>query len=264
MFSRLRLDCCNVFVTNWHGSRIALKMIMSMSDVPGRPRSWQFAIGLFLIVESSLAIGYMNIAVLYLLGTPLFVLLAGLVLVWFSRVGLRFKIICSCLPIPLFLAGFITFYHLLPRAEPETFLLPDQFRGQIEIIFDEKCGEDIPHELGRRIYRFPESGVLIVNGPRTYGVIDRRFMLVDQHGNKSRIPEFHWSDIEQEKLDWHWFLSHSGLTADTVGVFWAYQSSFSFIVSSYGNFAEVDPRSGTNWKEFDTRRNKILRQCRSL
>lgn len=237
--------------------------LVSMNDVPGRSQSWQFAIGLAVIVESSMAIGYMNLAVLYLLGTPFLVLLAGLVLVWFSRVDLKLKFLCSCLPIPLFIFGFFIFYQMLPKAEPETFLVPAQFRGQFEVVFGEKCGEAATHENGRRIYQIPVSGVLIVNGPQTFGVVDRRVILVDDQGNKTVIPEFHWSDIERERLDWRWYFSRDRLTEETVGVFWAYRNCCSFIISSYGDFAQVDPRSGSNGNRFETRRNEILRQCRT-
>jgi hypothetical protein len=231
--------------------------------MPEESKKTTFIVGVVLVVFSSLIIGFLNIGILYLLGTPFVPLLVGLGLVWFSKAALRSKLFATVLPIPALLLGFMIFYQILHKAEPETFLIADNFRGRFEIVYNEACGEAIKYENGRRLYTIPESGILIVNGAETLGVIDRKFELVDASGNRKKIPEFHWGHYDREREDWHWYLSGDKLDRETVGVFWAYTTGFSFIVSSYDSEENNKVQKELRWKEFEGRRNAILQECRS-
>ncbi len=93
-------------------------------------------------------------------------------------------------------------------------------------------------KMERRIYHVPDNGILITNAKQTFGIIDRKFYLVDEKGNRNELPEFHWSKFEEEKKDWHWTFSNTKLSKDLVGIFWAYTNGFSFIISDYNSLAE--------------------------
>ncbi len=219
--------------------------------------------GIVIVVFSSLAIGFLNFSVFYLLGIPLIPLLVGIILIWSSRAGLRYKLICTALPIPLVVLGFLSFIQILPKGEPETFLIHDSFRGQFEVIFDEKCGTAIDYENRRRVYKIPESGIAIVSGSRTMGVMDREFLLVDSVGNRNEIPVFHWSDYSREIEDWQWLLSFEKPNRETVGIHWAYQIGFSFFVSNYNEFDINKEQKEERSKEFRRLRDEALKTCRN-
>lgn len=226
-------------------------------------RSGIFKVGVTLIIFFSAVIGFFNIAVLYWFGIPILGLLAGLVLVWFANENIKIKVLSTLIPIPIILVFCFLFYLLLPKAEPETILLPRNFRGQLEIVFDEPCGQSIVYEKGRRIYHIPDNGVLIINSKQMMGVIDRKFYLTDESGNIAELPEFHWSKFEEEKHDWHWTFSNTKLSKDLVGVFWACTNRFSFIISNYLSLKEQNRETiEKSRKAFGENVETALKQCR--
>ena len=215
--------------------------------------SKQFAAGIVLTVLCSVIIGFFNIAVLYWFGIPILGLLAGLILVWSSQETVKIKLFSTFAPLPIIVFSFFLFYLLLPKAEPETFLIPQNFRGRFEIVFDEPCGQSTIYEKEHRIYTIPEDGILIFNTKRTLGVTDRKFYLIDEKGNQTELPQFHWSEFEREKEDWHWKSAKTNLSKDLVGVFWAYTNSFSFIISDYlsleNQIKETNEKLGKEFSE---------------
>jgi hypothetical protein len=234
-----------------------------MTEKIFQKRSRIFKVGIILIIFFSAVIGFFNIAVLYWFGLPILGLLAGTIAVWFSKESIKTKILSSILPLPIILFSFFLFYLLLPKAEPETILLPQNFRGHLVVVFDEPCGQSLAYEKGRRIYRIPNNGILIINAKQTFGVIDRKFYLVDENGNKVEMPEFHWSKFEQEQNDWHWTFSSTKLSKNLIGVFWAYTNRFSFIVSDYLSLEEQNVETlEKRQKAFSENIETILKQCR--
>lgn len=226
-------------------------------------RSIKFKVGIALIFLFSATIGFFHIGVLYLFGIPIFGLLAGFVLIWFSKKSLKTKILSSLFPIPIIAIFFSLFYLLSPKAEPETVLIPKNFRGQFEIIFNKPCGETLPYENGRRIYKIPDNGILITNSKETFGIINRKFYLVNEKGERNQLPEFSWSNFEDEKANWLWVFSKTKLTKDLVGVFWAYSGRFSFIISDYETLEKEDTETKLNNQEnFSRQVNFQLQQCR--
>jgi hypothetical protein len=120
-----------------------------------------FWIGIVLIATFSLLCGFLNIGLVYIFALPLIPVLIGLILVWISSARAKKKFLASLIPVPAMAIGFLVFFWLLPKAEPETFLLPDNYRGVFTVVFVDGCGSPIPYENGRRIYNIPASGVLL-------------------------------------------------------------------------------------------------------
>ncbi len=184
-------------------------------------------------------------------------------MVWVAEETVKMKLLSTFVSVPIILTAFFLFYLLLPKAEPETILIPQNFRGQFEIVFNEPCGQSLIYEKGRRIYHIPENGILITSGKRTMGVIDRKFYLVDESGNQAELPEFHWSKFEEEQNDWHWTFSEIKLSKDLVGVFWAYRNGFSFIVSDYLSLEKEDKKmKEEKQKMFQNAADLQLKECR--
>jgi hypothetical protein len=152
---------------------------------------------------------------------------------------------------------------LLPKAEPETIRLPQNFRGQLAIVFDEPCGQSLVYEKTRRIYRIPDNGILITNSKQTLGVIDREFYFVDENGKETKLIELHRTNFEEEKKDWHWIFSNTKPTKGSVGVFWAYTNRFSFIVSNYFEIEAQSKEALEKSREaFSKNVETALKQCR--
>ncbi|HXG84865.1 MAG TPA: hypothetical protein VNI84_12655 [Pyrinomonadaceae bacterium] len=234
-----------------------------MTEKIFQKRSWVFKTGVGFVIFWSFVIGFFNIAVLYLFGIPILALLLGIILVWVSKEIVKTKLLLTFIPIPIILLSFFLFYLLLPKAEPETFLILQNFRGQFVIIFDEPCGQPINYENERRIYRIPNDGILITNSKKTMGVIDRKFYLVDENGNQTEMPEFHWSKFEEEQKDWHWAFSKTKLSKSLVGVFWAYRRDFSFIIWDYYSLEAQDKQiKEEKQKLFQNTLDSQLKNCR--
>ena len=70
------------------------------------------------------------------------------------------------------------------NAEPETFLIPEDYSGGvIVIIFNQKNGSVKEYDEGRRIYRIPKNGILHTQFSPVEGVLNEKFFWVDKKYN---------------------------------------------------------------------------------
>ncbi len=77
--------------------------------------------------------------------------------------------------------------------EPESYILPDNFRGRVIILMNQKDGEVRQYKKGRRIYNIPENGILKTKFKTNTGssAIDAiKFYLKDKYGKEIEIPDF--------------------------------------------------------------------------
>jgi hypothetical protein len=146
----------------------------------GNKRDVNFAPGLTILIIGWL--GCLNPYWIIFVG-PVF--LVGLIVVWLSRQRTSIKILLTLLPILLWYPGFLAFmYFGANHMTPETFLIPETFRGQITLIYNEPCGETIEEKEGRLIYKIPDNGVLICKNKFETGLIDHEYYFVDRDWNK--------------------------------------------------------------------------------
>ncbi len=118
----------------------------------------------------------------WIFGTPV-IYVAGVFLVWFSKKTTIIKVLYTLLPLVFWLPGFWMFiYAGSEQKTPETFLIPDHFRGKITLYYGESCGEVVQKENGRLIYHIPKDGTMIINYPLETGIIDEDFFFVDSLG----------------------------------------------------------------------------------
>ncbi len=241
-----------------------------MNDATNTKR-WLFNIGVILIVLSSIVIGVYNFGVLYLFGIPILTLILGILFVWLERRRFKAKIAVTLLPLLIIPASFFIAYQL-SKAEPETFLIPSDLRGEIVVFYDEPCGQETKREAGRRIYEISNEGVLITKFKENRGFLDLKFYLVDESGNRTEIPYFHRQKFETEQREWNISRSSpvSEFTRESVGVFLAYgtetyslsRNSLGYIISDYHYFERDEKERWLEGKHFAKTAGKLLSDCR--
>lgn len=83
------------------------------------------------------------------------------------------------------LLGFARFNSDNP--EPETYLIPSDFKGEFRVVYNEKNGIEPKIENGRRIMKVPANGILIVKPEFRNGTVDQQFFIVDENGNRKQL-----------------------------------------------------------------------------
>jgi hypothetical protein len=96
---------------------------------------------------------------LYFYYLPLIILILGVFLVWFSNFKLTYKLIWTITPI-CFYATFTYFSTVYNTLTPEIFLIPNHYRGKINILYKENCGEFLKEINNILIYKIPNDGIL--------------------------------------------------------------------------------------------------------
>lgn len=221
--------------------------------------------GIILTVIFSILIGFLNVGVLYLFGIPFLGLFLGITLIWLSEAEKKLKILWTISPFLIIPATFFMFLQI-NKAEPETFLIPQNFRGKIVIFYEESCGQKPVYENGRRIYRFPESGILITNYKKTKGILDQEFYFVDEYGKRIKIAQ-------KDVRDFNGAFSKpkNNTSRKEVGAFYSYAGIFpskvmgkyhSHIISAYKDFEKDEKESWRELKQFSEQSEKLLKQCR--
>jgi hypothetical protein len=95
------------------------------------------------------------------------------------------------------------------KAEPETFLIPSNYFGKVNILFNQngiavkyrnedgndtiykpKIGVPVKYENGRRVYEIPLEGVLLTQFKENDGFIDRQYYSVDSIGKRTLLEVF--------------------------------------------------------------------------
>jgi len=96
-----------------------------------------------------------------------------------------FPVILVGTVIGMYLLSFAWSY--LNRPEKETYLIPENFKGEFRIVYGEKCGVIPRSEQGRRILEIPSNGVLIIQPEFEAGIIDNEYYLVDRDGHRTKL-----------------------------------------------------------------------------
>lgn len=229
-----------------------------------------FIAGLVITVLFSVIVGFLNVGILFWLGIPALPLIAGILMVWFSKAPVLWRIVATVSSILIIGSSFMISLQIR-KAEPETFLIPDGFRGELVVFYDEPCGSAPKRVDGRRIYEIPESGVLVTAFDKNKGYLDRKFFFVSNDGTMREFPEFHRQNYETERKEWHLHqrTPAEGFTRETVGAFWSYGSTlgfesrnlFGYIVADYHYFELPEKERFQKKKQFEQNAKEILRTC---
>jgi len=73
------------------------------------------------------------------------------------------------------------------RCEPETFLIPEGYHGQVMIVYNQKKGKPKKYEGSRRVYEIPENGILFTAFPNEEGIIDQEYYFITDSGKRKKI-----------------------------------------------------------------------------
>jgi|GEM_PF-2029808 len=161
-----------------------------MNSTPSSSRLALFIIGIILVLASAITFAVAPI-LLYFFGLPIIVFAIGAILIALSDRSVKAKLLWIFSPaVACVLASFVIHYVLTEssRIEPETFLLPENYRGKVQIVYS-PCGEKAEYENGRRLYRIPENGVLVTQFEAEYGIVDHQFFFVDANGKRTPLEE---------------------------------------------------------------------------
>jgi hypothetical protein len=230
-----------------------------------RTRLYKF--GIILTVLFSIIIGFLNVGVLFLFGIPVLGLILGLILIWFSKETLKLKSCSTIIQIPIIICSFFLMFWL-NSAEPETFLIPQNFRGRITIFYEEPCGQKPIYENGRRIYKFPENGILISNFKRPQGYLNQEFYFVDEVENRTKIPR---KDVGDFNFKGRLSKTETEPSRDEIGAFYAWGGLDlflpsikynNFIIDSYRYFEKDEKQSWQDLQQFSKKTKNLLIECR--
>lgn len=147
--------------------------------------------------------------------------------------------------------------------ESETFLIPQDYRGNFVIYFEETCGTDAEYKNGKRIYRIPNDGVLITKFKREFGIVEDDFYLIDSFGNKTPLPK---SDTRDFNFNGRLTKTENEPPRDRLAVF---SRNFNSVKGkgrgySVATYQELEDKFSSNkyYTEFQKLAERKLQDCR--
>ena len=197
---------------------------------------------------------------LYLYFFPFIIFLIGVILLWFTDRKIKIKILYTIIPI-LFFFTYQYLWKIYNTTEPETFLIPENYRGQVFIMFNEKCGNEIKYEEDRRVYEIPNDGILMTKFEDEQGFINQEFYLVDKNGKRKKIEQLDVRDFNEE---WTTEKNPNEPPRTKLGIFHAgrtYSNGNSgFYISTY---KDLDSRFGFKYEQkFDSIMTMKISNCK--
>ncbi|SEP92344.1 DUF6843 domain-containing protein [Flavobacterium urocaniciphilum] len=195
---------------------------------------------------------------LYFYGLPFFVFIIGVFLVWFSKIRILSKILWSIIPI-LFFFCYQFLWVEFQKVDTEYFLIPKNYNGKVQIIYNSNCWSKIEYKNGIRIYRIPKNGILFTSSEDQQGIINQKYFFVDEKNNKKEITQFDVRDFNEE---WTTEKNQNEPSRDSIGIFFAgrtYSDGMSeFYVTNYKKLESFDLKYD---QKFDSIKMKLLKKC---
>lgn len=201
-------------------------------------------LGIIFIVIGTLSIT-LSPYTLYFYYLPLIIFFIGILILWFSKRKIQSKIIWTISPF-LFYGVFTFLWVKLNTVALEIFLIPENYRGRVNIIYKENCGQFLEKTKEGFIYHIPEDGILILSNKQEYGFITHQYYLVDKKGNKTLLPKMDGRDFNEK-----WTLEQklNEPPRDKLGIFnWGRTGSVGKIIDANGNETNKDEQY--TFKEF--------------
>jgi hypothetical protein len=121
------------------------------------------------------------------------ILFIGTVLILLSAKNWKFKLLTTGLPL-----GFVTYSFYNSFATPERYLIPEDYRGSVMVIFNQKNGQKKEYEGRRRLYKIPSTGVLFTQFEDEQGWIDQDYYLVSINGQRTKLSVLDVRDFKEE------------------------------------------------------------------
>ncbi len=107
--------------------------------------------------------------------------------------------------ITLFIASSVLLIACETDRTPETFLLPDNFKGFFYIVYNQTGGQDKAFEKNRRLYKIPMTGVLFTKFKNDWGSIkfengeiNQQFYFSNNKGKRVKIKVLDIGDFNNK------------------------------------------------------------------
>lgn len=162
------------------------------------------------------------------------------------------------------------------KVTPEIFLIPSGYRGTVNVIFNEPCGQKESKEGKKRLYIVPENGILITQFKMELGIINEEFYYIDAKGGRTSIPKMMLSDFNEETTTKR---NENEPPRDQVGVFqwgntgmsqWEGEQEYNYYSFYIGTYTEVRDSFSTLYGStskyehvFDSLTHAQINLCRS-
>lgn len=168
---------------------------------------------------------------------PVVFLFIGLILIWLSKTKILHKILWTIFPI-ISIPFFLFIWKQVNTKSPEVFLIPQNFKGKVSIIYNLKCAPEIKENDGKIIYQIPNDGILLISNNLNDGFINQKYFFVDDIGNKTEIPQMDNRDFNEE---WTIEKNLNEPSRQKIGIFgWG----------TLGNYAESATTTNYYYQEF--------------
>lgn len=156
-----------------------------------------FGSGIFLLVTGAIITTFFPFFN-YFYSLPLIAFFIGLLLIWFSSKKIKTKLLWTFIPVLIF---FLYQYSWLQydKCEPETFLIPSGFNGKVHVVYNKSCGQKAEYENGRRLYKIPNTGILLTQFKDEYGSIDQQYFIIDSNSHRTILPQL---DVREYNEEW--------------------------------------------------------------
>lgn len=195
-----------------------------------------YILGISITVITVLLIGIAP-GTIYFYLLPVIFLIIGLIIIWISGTAVKKKIFWTIFPI-FTIPSLLFIWRQINTVPPEEFLIPENFKGRVSIIYELNCAPEIKKIDGKIIYKIPNGGILLISNKLKSGFINQKYYFVNKNGNKTEIPKMDTRDFNEE---WTLEKNPKEPSRKIVGVFgWG----------SLGNYAESVSSKKYNYQEF--------------
>lgn len=182
------------------------------------------------------AFGLTFAAFFSIIGLPIFIV--GLILILTS---LKKSWKQRLIPIGLFIIGIVAFWPIwraVNSVGPEIFLIPENYRGRVNIVYKKECGIKLEKSDEGLVYNIPNEGILILDKEQKYGFIDHTYYLIDKNGNRTELPKMDVRDFNEE---WTLEKNPNEPPRDKLGVFhWGRTGSMGKMIDENGEVSNQD------------------------
>ena len=120
-------------------------------------------------------------------------LLIGAILFLLTKNSWKLKL--AVVGIPLTFVA-ISFYNSFTT--PETYIIPENYKGPVIVIFNQKVGQPKEYEGRRRLYKIPATGVLFSQFKDEQGWIDQEYYYVTPTGQRKKLGVLDTRDFNEE------------------------------------------------------------------
>src|SRR5258706_10122111 len=138
-------------------------------------------------------------------------LFIGAIFILLSIKNWKFKLLI--IGIPLTFVGY-SFYNSFTT--PERYLIPENYKGPVIVIFNQKDGQKKEYEGKRRLYRIPQTGVLFTQFKDEQGWINQDYYYVSPNGQKKKLGVLDSRDFNE---DWTLVKNPKEPSRDSLAVF---------------------------------------------